>query len=545
LQVLVGGGADRPERQHTLRATIAWSYGLLGPSDRALFRRLSVFVGGAALEAVEAICGTPVEADRDVLSGVAALVDQSLVQAGVDEEEPRVRLLETIREYGQERLAESGEEQTLRRRHAEYYLALAEAAELRLRGPEQAKWLGRLEREHDNLRASLTWSREQAAETGLRLAGALWRFWYAHGHLSEGRHWLEAVLEKSGMGPAPARAKALNAAGVLSFRQGDYGRATALHEEGLALCQESGDKAGSASALNNLGNVVCRQGNYELAKELFDKALALYYELGNDAGSAAALANLGIVAWEQGDYGRATALIEKGLAMRREMGDTWGIANSLDSLGGLAYAHGDYERATALYEESVALFREVGDTGGIATALNSLGDVARAQGDHARATALYEESLLLRRELGLTWGIAVVLNDLGNLTYEQGDHGRAATLHTEALVLCQTIGDKRQSALCLEGLAAVAIHEQPERAARLLGAAAAARLLINAPLPLCDRPRYERLVAAVRANLDGVAFAAAWAAGEVLTLEEAGAEALHEQGLSAAPSTTPHAPVRS
>jgi predicted ATPase len=504
LGVLTGGPRDQPARQRTLRDTIAWSYDLLAPQEQTLFRRLAVFAGGATLAAVEAIC-TPMAPDAaaparpaaalEVLGDLAALVEASLLRCEEDARgEARYRLLEMVREFARERLEATAEGPAARERHLTWCLALAEEAGPQLRGPEQQRWLARLEAEHDNLRAALGWAREQGAgEPGLRLAVALWRFWDVRGHLSEGRSWLDALLAGSRAAPAALRATALSGAGVLAHGQGDYGPATALLEEALALYRKRGDKGGSALALQHLGSV----------------------------------------AVDQGDYGQARALYEEALALKRELGDQPGVATSLFDLGLVAHEQGDAGRAAALYAECLARYRGLGDTQGIARALGNLGTVAHDQGDYGRARALYEESLALFRELGAKESIALTLICLGNVAHDHGDDGRAASRHEEAVALCRALGSKWLAAYGLEGLATVAgAAGQGERSARLFGAAAATRRLIGAPLPPRERPHYERLVAAARAHLDAAAFAAAWAAGEALSLEQAIAYALEQSTAS-------------
>ncbi len=276
LPLLTGGSRDLPARHQTLRATIEWSFDLLDASEQRLFARLAMFAGGWTVEAAERVCagvGSGADAQVDqvaVLDGLASLRDQSLVQqepALDPEDEPRFTMLETIREYALERLAANGETEETSRRHAGYYLALAEAAEPELRGPAQGVWLTRLETEHDNLRAALHWSLESGAEeTALRLGGALWRFWYMHGHLSEGRRWLEMALAKSSAVPASVQAKVFNGAGNLAYGQSDYARAAAWHEASLALQRDLGDKAGLAASLTNLGNIAWSQGDYVRAQ---------------------------------------------------------------------------------------------------------------------------------------------------------------------------------------------------------------------------------------------------------------------------------------
>jgi predicted ATPase/transcriptional regulator with XRE-family HTH domain len=588
LPLLTDGAQDLPPRQRTLRGTIAWSHDLLEPSQQALFARLGVFRGGWTLEAAEAVCRAPGDRPGAVLEGLTALVHQSLVQ--VDEQpdgEPRLRMLETIREYARERLAASGEEATLHRAHAVYYLALAEEVAPALAGPEPGRWLARLEREHDNLRAALRWAQDSAEPAlGLRLAVALTRFWHLRGHLSEGRRWLEELLACDGGGHstemATVRAKALNAASALAWRQqGDHGRAAALSEESVALWRELGDKQGLARALGNLANALANLGgSHERVVTVVEESLSLWRELGDKAGIAFALTQLGQVFSERGDLQRATALLEEALALRRELRDKGGIAHTLNVMGIVFRHQGAYERATVLLEESLALrrdlrhrsgtawalcdlgialqeqgqagravapleeslilFRELGITAGVAHALTQLGSAARAQGDAGRATALVEEGLALWRDLGNRWGSARALKNLADLALDQGHAQRALALYQESVAQAQAHGDTVIVAGCLEGMAAVACAQgQPARAAQLLGAAAALRDVLCIPLPPADRASYGHTMAAVRMALDEGAFGAAWAAGQILSQEQAISEAMQSltaSGVLSAPS---------
>ena len=298
---------------------------LIGRPAQALLRRLAIFAGGWTLEAAETLCALAGDSGEAVLPALWALAEKSLLRAPEHiADEPRFAMLETVRDYALEQLAAHGETEVLRGHHAALYVALAEQAEPQLEGPEQVAWVARLEREHDNLRAALTWAMEDGAERGvlgLRLAAALWRFWYLRGHLSEGRRWLEGMLATGGACRRPGRGlgygarRALQGAGALAYAQGDYAQATLWLEESLALCRARDDTRGSAAALNRLG----------------------------------------LVAANQGQYARAIALYEESLALKREMGDTRGIALTLDNLGKVAHAQGDYGRATALYAESLVL----------------------------------------------------------------------------------------------------------------------------------------------------------------------------------------------
>ncbi len=395
LSLLIAGAHDLPRRQRTLRTAIAWSYDLLDADERALFARLGIFVVNCTLEAAEAVCGTAGDRQDTVLDRLASLMNKSLLRMDVGGHgEPRFGMLETIREYALERLAESGDEEESRRRHAGYYLALAEAAEPELTGPTQGMWLERLEDEGDNLRAALRWAREsEEIETGLRLAGALWRFWYTRGYQREGRGWLEGLLALAVTGPdgpsMVAQAKALNAAGVLAYYQGDCVQAIALHEESLALRRELADKQAIASSLHNLASNVALCGDHERAVELYEESLALSRDLGAKLAIAATLSNLGDIAREQGAYGRATALSEESLALMRELGDTWGIALLLTNLGRLACEQRDYRRAAGLYAESLALYRRLGDKSEVIACLQDVADLIYRQGQAEQAARLY------------------------------------------------------------------------------------------------------------------------------------------------------------
>jgi predicted ATPase/transcriptional regulator with XRE-family HTH domain/Tfp pilus assembly protein PilF len=529
LQLLTGGSRDLPARQQTLRSMIDWSYDLLEPGEQRLFARLAVFVGGATLEAGEAVCGdkeTRRQGDEEteqehahslspdlpvslsVLDGLTSLLDKSLLRRGAGvEDEPRFLMLETIREYAVERMVIFGEAVALRRRHAEYYLALASAAEPELTGSQQAAWLERLEREHDNLRAALSWALEcRAWELAARLGGALWRFWYMHGHLSEGRRWLESILD--------FRMQLLD----LESETLDQSQIQNLKSSKMAL---------RAKVLLGAGALAWAQGDYVRATRFYEASLAMYRELGDVMGIADSLNNLGVTVGEQGDYARATTLYEESLALRRERGDTGGIANSLNNLANIAFDQGAYERARTLYEESLALLRELGNQQGIAMALTNLGGVLSHQGDYARAQELHEEGLALFQQLADQSGSANALSNLGRVAYYRGDYVRATTYFTKSLELFRELKDRRGIAECLERLAGVAgARGQAQRAARLYGAAECLHEAINAPVAPADRLYYERTVADARAQLDETAFATAWAEGRATPLEQAIADAL-------------------
>ncbi len=534
LKLLIGGARDLPQRQQTLRTTIAWSYDLLSPAEQALFRRLAVFAGGFSLEGAERVVGAAGDLEVDILVGVEVLVDQSLVrQVAAVDDEPRFLMLETIREFGLDQLDVAGEADRTRRAHAAWCLEVAETAAAYLTGPEQAAWLARLAGEHDNCRAALTalaTTSEADNDAQLRLAGALWRFWYTHGHLSEGRRWLDQALgheAATDTAPTPARATALHGSGMLAYVQGDYARAQTLHEASLAIRRELNDAAGIAASLYNLGLVAGAQGDYARAVDRYEESLAAARMAGDRRGIAAALHKLGSVADDQGDLTRATLLQEESLGILRELGDQRSVAIALNGLGLVAFAQRDYARAARLLEESLEILRQLGDQRGVATLLNSLGLVAGAEKDYDRAIALHEESLTIDRTMGDQHGIAVSLNNLGVLVTDQGNYARAVALHDESLRILQSLGAKHGLIESFEGIAALAAAlARAEPAARLLGAAAVLRDTLGLPATPEAAVRNDRVRAALRAHLDEQTLNACLASGRALSTEDAVATAL-------------------
>lgn len=410
LKILTGGANDLPERQQTLRDTIDWSYQLLDAAEQRLFRLLGVFAGGCTLESIEAVSGEPAPDDLSVLDLISSLLDKSLLRR-IDQAdgEPRLVMLETIREYAGEQLLASGEREGAGRRHAAYFATFAEDAERELRGPQQAWWLEKLEADRDNLRAALTWSTTHdpiessyaCIEYGLRIAGALAQFWQIYGPISEGRDSLASVLAiREGQQTTAARAKALFSAGWLALFQGDYPLAITYCDESLTINQQLGDNWNSTLALNGLGRAMESMGEFD----------------------------------------RATAIYEGALAIRRTLGNQWGVGGSLNNLGRVAMRQGDLERARELFEEGIAVFREAGDKGSTGAVLNNLALVHIRLGNVSEASSLLDECLAIELEVDYKWGIPYCLMALSEVAVIQRQPQRAARLLGAGYALLEASG---------------------------------------------------------------------------------------------------------
>ena len=526
-RLLTGGSRTVLPRQQTLRALVDWSYDLLTQNEKTLLCRLSVFAGGWTLEAAEAVCSDETIEAWEVLDLLTSLVNKSLV--AYDETEDgagRDRLLETVRHYAADLLAASGETEDVQARAASWFLRFAEEAKPKLSGPEQGIWLSRLEAEHDNLRASLSWfeTANAPAEAGLKLGGQLFQFWNRRGHLSEGRLWLNRALAKLAQEgePSVVRARALNASGSLAFRQGDYEAARELREASLAIFRQLGNQSGIAATLMNLGMVAQEQGDYKAAQVLHRESLTIQRQLGDREGIGQALNNLGVVMLNQGDYAAAQALFEESLTLRQQMENKRGIAVCLINLGDVADSRGEYADAEALHKASLALSREQGEVYGIAASLNRLGSTACRRGDYDAARAFYAEALSLNRQQGDRSGIADSLMGLGMVAEKQGDLTAAYALCQESLAICRAMGDQRRIVISFVGLGSIAQGQyQPVQAARLLGAAASLRETIGTVLNPADQQEADSQAAQVREALGAEAFFVEWDIGRAMTLDQA------------------------
>jgi predicted ATPase len=507
LDLLRGGARDLPDRHQTLQRAIAWSYDLLEPDEQLLFRRISVFSGGCRHEAAEAVCGAE-PLGMDVAEGVGALVDKSLLRAadGGDGEMQFV-MLDTIREFGLQKLRESGEDEAIRKMHALYFRDLAERAEPHLTGPDQVTWLDLIEKEHDNFRLALTWVAERReSDIGLRIGAAMWRFWIVRGLLGEGRKQLER-LRAMGRPSANDHAwiKLSNALGTMTQVMGDFQAARDILKEVLKISLENADRPGIASSLNNLSWVLFELGDMKQARGLAQQSRELCHNLGDRRGEAAAMTNLAMIAQDESKYAEALAIMEENLAIRREIGEKRGISYATGMTATVYASMGDYETAERLVEESLALsdqvrdkqgpgymlsfrgymhlercrfddaeadfqkalplWKEMGAKYGIGFVSGGQGLVALGRGDLDSARSLVLEGLQLFRQTQQKRNIGMMLVNLGHVEAARGDYEQAMAKYEEGRKTLEEIGDRRKLADCLFGIALVEAAEgKPEDA---------------------------------------------------------------------------------
>ena len=486
-QLLTDGNRTALPRQQTLRALIDWSYNLLSDSERRILARLSVFAGGWTAASAKAVCtGDGIE-PADTLELLSQLVNKSLVVMEHEQhDEARYRLLETIRQYAQERLIQFGELRNTRLRHLEFFAKLVEEADLNFKSGNQAVWYQRLDDEVDDLRVALSWPEgSEKSEIRLRFGAGLWRYWKSRGQIREGQEHLRRLLE--GQPDDQSRrtsdyAMALNAAGALAYFGADFSFSEQVRRSALEIFRILDDKVGTANCLNGLGNVAISQANYESARS--------YYE--------------------------------EGLGIRKELGDRWGVARLLGNLGLLAYFQADYAQARRFHLESIALFNELEDEEGVASELNNLGDVARRQEDLSTARDYHEQSSAIYLKLKDQWGLAYSLKGMADVAFEQGDIATAASLYRECLILFQKVGDNIAVPYVFETIASLMlVKDKPLKTALLFGAADALRKKINCPLHSPELADHNKSMSLLRERLDPSNLETAWSEGYSMTLDQA------------------------
>jgi predicted ATPase/class 3 adenylate cyclase len=480
-RLLTGGSRTALRRHQTLRNAIDWSYDLLSDSERVALRRLAVFAGGFTLEAAEAVCGEDGVEEGDVLGLVTSLVDKSLVMIDQDGRE-RYRLLEMIREYALDKLVESGESEEVRRRHRDFFLDLAEESYVALPGDASLQWRKRIQDEHDNIRNALRWSVDhEDLEGAARLGSAMSRFWYFRGFFTEGRAWLQELLEKGQSLSTRERAKLLSRMGMLVAAYGSAAEAVRLVEEGLALFSELGDQEEITVSMYRIGSAEMWRGNYE----------------------------------------RAAALLEKSAARARQEGNHFLFVEALRQRGNVAVRRGEYRLATSLLAESLSHLRRVASKRFSGLALVELGLAKHYQGQSEHAVTLLQEAIVDLRELE-DEGLSYALRGLATVLRGMGDLKGAGQAYRESLILASGIGSRSSIIESLVGFAALsAAKGRAERAACLLAAADALQSTTEYALSAAEQDERNHLLEALRRGLGEVDFAAAWADGRAMTVEQA------------------------
>ena len=496
--LLTGGSRTAPPRQQTLLSTLDWSYTLLSDVEQKVLQRLSVFAGGATLDAAESICAGEGIESTEVLNALSHLVDKSLVLV----EKPRsgetlYRLLETIRQYALEKLAESGHLEASKNRHLNHFIDWAESAEPHLVGPEQVEWLERYEAEHDNLRAALDFcsTDDGKAEDGLRLVAACGRFWRLHGYLSEGRRHLTYALSRSGaQRRTKTRARALTFLANHAYLQSDYPAMRPLAEEALSIWRELGEAGlgGAAFTLDLLGELATEEGDFAHAPRFFEEALEIYQKIQDATGIGEIHMQFGWAAIRTGEYEEAQHHLEEFLRLAQQVQDKTSITFAFSGLGEVAVRQGNLERAVSLLEQALALNQQRGDKWGTGTCLGSLGWVALQRRDFKQMRKYLEASLSIRLELRDRGGIAWCLEKLGQANHEQARF---------------------------------------QDAAKLFGHAEAIRAPMGSVMDPADQPRYHRTVSELQSALGMDAFAAAWSEGKSMPLEDVIELALSEPNI--------------
>ena len=477
------GPVDAPQRQRTMKSTIAWSYDLLDEPEQRFFRRLSIFVGGFTLSAADNVSGLP---NSDTLSLLRALSDNCLVFVRIDNNaEPRFFMLETVREYCIEMAHQHDNVERLRWRHAEYFSQLAQQAAIDERKSGTGPWQARLLADHANVLAALGWLADSGRlREALDLAGAMGEYWTLWGFIREGREWVDQLLEevdRLSEETVDIPASALMCAAQLAFQQNDYKRAASLYARGVEAFHSDGDTRGETIGLSQLGTVAHLQNDYSQAKIYYERAVQVAREHGHGYGMAMPLTNLGIVAMQEAEYDRAAMLLDEAIEMLRGLGLEQKLAVALGNCGNLEFRRGRYDEAVVIHEEVLAMKRAIGDSLAVG---HTLGGLALAE-------------------------------------IERGDDARAEELLSEALVIFDDIDKKDGIAQVLEALARIAQdRDQLERAARLYGGAAALQAEIGVTHHPADLDRYQKKIDDLRNALGSRRFDMSWRVGEAMSYEE-------------------------
>jgi predicted ATPase/class 3 adenylate cyclase len=528
LTVLSGKTMDAPTRQQTLYGAIAWSYDLLDFEEQRVFRRFAVFVNRATLAAIESVCMSVESPIKNVLQVLEDLVDKSMLHQDRENDEPRYWLLQTLREFGLERLSEAGELEATKTAHSTYFFSWVERIAPLLLGADQAEWLDQLDHEYENVRVALDWMLDEdsmgmgRADQALQLCITLMGFWEIRGFIAEGLAFIERALALARNAEPSIRAMALHNAGFLALMQDDNTRAEEFLRQSQLLFRESGDKPGMANILRLQGNLSMTKKNYKVARRLLEEALNIYRERGDVRRVASTRDALAQIAIAQCDYSRAQLLIEENLESYKALGEQYGNAFPLFHRANILFlSRGDRAKARELAEESLSSFRAVGDKRFIAYVLILLGEILLVDCEADKARSTLEESLAIFNAIGERSGSAAALMPLARVLAYQDEHEMAQSSYQESWNLLQAIGDRELAAVCLEGYGELLVAQgESKLAVQLWGLAATIRSEIGVPMPPIYRPDYIQAVASARESLDEETFQIAWKTGNQTSLSQ-------------------------
>jgi non-specific serine/threonine protein kinase len=540
--LLTGGSRTALPRHQTLHTLIDWSYDLLPEPERVLLERLSVFAGGWTLEMAEAVCADSSEGSitlrvADILPLLMNLINKSLVVVGETGAgatgETRYRLLETIRVFASEKLAQRGEAVALHHRYAQAYLGLAEQAAPHFDTPDRKVWLERIARERDNIRAVLTWSLSADGDPlpGMRLAAALWLYWRWHGATSEGHKWFQALLPvMPANAPHDMRARALLGAAAFTIEGIGFSKPESLQhlatwlDEAFNLFQAVGDMAGVVYSMYYQSWLAELQHDLIRARSILEQSLIIARQVAYPSATLRPLHSLAVIAIGQGKFERATALLEECLVLARQVGeggDGYELAPVLCALGTVAFQQCNFVAARDYARQGLTEARRGGNKHYERIAVTQIGEASRFLGDFQQARASFAETYQLSLSAEDDAGVETALHLLGKVACDEGDYTQAFNLLAESLRVGRTKGDWL-TPFTLDWLATVASGSgQARRAARLFGAAEALRAAQGRPVPRDSIAEYKRHVAATLSQLDEATFASAWVEGQQMTLEQA------------------------
>lgn len=499
---LTDGKRTALPRHQTLRAMIDWSYDLLSENEKLLWNKLSIFTGGITLHAAEKICSDEKIESDIILDLLNQLSEKSIII--FDSIKQRYLMLETIKQYGFEKLTESGLSEKLYKRFIDYFIKLSEDAEPNLNGSEVQLWLDKLEEDHGNLQYAIDWSlKNENGLSAIRLAGSLGNFWFIRGHYTTGRRFLDNILGKNGDSVDSALKKVLYWAATLANFQGDYEKAKRYNEKNLELSRNDKDKLGIATSLSSLGHLGLLQGEFEKAKMYLNESLIISKETGDKACTASSLSNLGSIAFFQGDYDKAQTYLNESLPLSREVGNKRDITNAVITLGNLAYYKGNFDQAKIYYNESLAISREIGNKRGIVTSLTNLGNTFFFRCEYDEAQKCLEESLPICREIGDVAAIINTVLNLGNVAFYQGDYEKGREFYEECLSLSRKIGNKREMSSSVQNLGVLSLDiREYEKAKKYFEESLALRKGIGDKLGIADTLSNLGIVAVYLGNFD-------------------------------------------